>query len=110
MKRFRIGNDISITWNVKKNGIPAELAGKEIVVYVTHPQGREKVSGYSVNGNTITFTYDGLKQTVLGRHTFTVDIRFASGARYLIQDKSAFVLVGRSCEEDSEETDYSITL
>lgn len=110
MKRFRIGNDIFVTWEVKKNGSPAELAGKDIHVYVTHPRGREEVESYSVSGNTISFTYEGLKQTVLGRHTLTVDVKFASGGRYLIQDKSAFVLVGRSCEEDSEETDYSITL
>lgn len=112
MERFRIGNDIFVTWEVKKNGSPAELAGKDIHVYVTHPRGREEIKAYSVSGNTISFTYEGLKQTVLGRYTITVDIKYADGlSRYLIQDKcGAFELVGRSCAEEPEETDYSVVL
>lgn len=114
MKRFRIGNDISITWNVKKSGEDADLSGKIVSLYMTHPKGREVLIDRKsdLSGNTITYLFEGLKQAVLGRYTLTVDIRYANGeGRYLIQDKcGAFELVGRSCVEEPEETDYSVVL
>ena len=33
MKRFRIGNDIRITWEITKKGQPAELEGKAAVAH-----------------------------------------------------------------------------
>lgn len=113
MKRLRIGNDISVTWNVKKNGQPADLSGKSVLLYMTHAKGREEIKNYRVSGSTISFTIEGLKQKVLGRYTLTIDIRTGSndGARFMIQDKcGAFELVGRSCVEEPEETDYTISL
>ena len=113
MKRLRIGNDISVTWNVKKNGTAVELFGKFVRLYMTHAKGREEIEKYTVSGSTVSFTIEGLKQKVLGRYTLTIDIRTGSndGARFMIQDKcGAFELVGRSCVEEPEETDYTIIL
>lgn len=111
MKRFRIGNDIKINWEVKKNGLPADLEGKQISLYYTHPRGREEIVDFSVDGNAISFIFDGLSQSVLGRYTITADIRYSSGSRYLIQDKTnVFELVGRTEREDPEDSDYTINL
>lgn len=111
MKRFRIGNDISIIWEVKKNKLPADLEGKEISLYYSHPRGREKVADFVVDGNNLSFTFDGMSQSVLGPYTITADIRYSSGSRYLIQDKTnAFELVSRSEKEDPEDSDYTIKL
>lgn len=111
MKRFRIGNDISIVWEVKKNKLPADLEGKEISLYYSHPRGREKVADFVVDGNNLSFTFDGMSQSVLGPYTITADIRYSSGSRYLIQDKTnAFELVSRSEQEDPEDSDYTIKL
>lgn len=114
MKRFRIGNDITIEWNVKKNGEAVDLSGKVVSLYMTHPRGRDMLLDNVTNlsGNKITYTLEGVKQTVLGRYTLTVDIRNADGrSRFLIQDKcGAFELVGRSCVEEPEETDYKVIL
>lgn len=113
MKRFRIGNDIYITWPVKKGGADATLAGKDVKLYMTHPKGREEVKGFSLSGNTLTYTFPGLSQKVLGRYTLTIDVRETSGSRYMIQDKcGAFELVGRSCAEceDPDDTIYEINL
>lgn len=112
MKRFRIGNDIDITWDVKKNGEAVDLSGKSVSLYMTHPKGRESLfeNRTDLSGSTVTFTLEGLRQVVLGRYTLTIDIR-KDGKRVLIQDKCGpFALVGRSCAEEPEETDYSITL
>lgn len=109
MKRFRIGNDILITWSVKKKGAPAELVGKDIKVYLSHEKGREVIAHKLINGNTIEILFEGLKQSVLGKYTITIDAREQT-SRYLIQDKcNAFELVGRSCAEESE-ADYILDL
>lgn len=114
MKRFRIGNDIYITWGVMKNGEEVDLSGKSVSLYMTHAKGRELLidKATDLTGHTISYTLEGLKQTVLGRYTLTIDIRDLEGkSRYLIQDKcGAFELVGRSCVEEPEETDYSVDL
>ena len=113
MKRFRIGNDISITWDVKRNGESVDLSGKEVYLYMTHAKGRETLidKANDLTGSKVTYLFEGLKQRVLGRYTLTIDIRNANGSRYLIQDKcGAFELVGRSCVEEPEETDYSVEL
>jgi hypothetical protein len=112
MKRFRIGNDIKIQWDVMKGGEELNLSGKSVTLYMTHARGREVLLDQvsDLSGNRVTFTLDGLKQTVLGRYTLTIDVR-DGGSRVLIQDKcGAFELVGRSCVEVPEETDYIVIL
>ena len=111
MKRFRIGNDITIRWDVKKSGELLDMTGMDVFVYMTHPKGREAVGDVEINRSEISFVFHGLKQTVLGRYTLTVDVRYPNGDRCLIQDKcGAFELVGRSCVEEPEETNYEIDL
>lgn len=111
MKRFRIGNDIRITWEITKKGQPAELEGKDVKIYLSHEKGREKIPYVSITGNVIEILFEGLKQSVLGKYTLTADIRENEGkSRYLITDKcNAFELVGRSCVE-CPESDYTLTL
>lgn len=111
MKRLRIGNDISITWNVTKNGESVDLSDKKVYLYFTNPKGREEVNDISISGSTISCTLPGLDQSILGIYTLTADIRDDEGNRIMIKDKCGiFELVGRSCEESTEETDYTIEL
>ena len=115
MKRFRIGNDISVTWNVVKGDQAVDFSSKSVSVYLTNPKGRELVNAedVTISGNMVSFVLPGLDQKVLGKYTITVDARYSEGGRYLIQDKcNAFELVGRSCAEcdEPEDINYSILL
>lgn len=114
MRRFRIGNDITIQWDVKKNGQEVDLSDKSVSLYMSHPRGRERLLDNisNLSGSRVTYTLEGLKQSVLGAYTLTIDIRYTNGgSRFLIQDKcNAFKLVGRSCAEEPEETDYNVIL
>ena len=112
MGRYRIGNNLTVIWDVKKNGVSMDLTDKKVSLYMTHAQGREECTDdIVINGSTITFVFDGLKQKVLGRYTLTVDVRNNNGSRALITDKcGAFTLVGRSCAENLEEDNYIIYL
>ena len=106
MKRVRIGNDISIKWDVKKGKSDADLVNKEIHLYMTHPRGREEITDFESSEGNITFTLKGENMSVLGPYTFTIDIYVIDGERrkrYMIQDKChVFELVGRSCAENWE--------
>ena len=111
MKRFRIGNDIKINWQIRKSGSAVDVSTKKVQLYMTHPKGREEIKNFTVSGTTLSYTFPGLQQKVLGKYTLTIDVREQSGARFMIQDKcGAFELVGRSCAEceDPDETIYEI--
>lgn len=111
MKRFRIGNDITINWLVRQGGTAIGIDNLTVSLYMTHPKGREEIKDFVVSGATVSFTFPGLQQKVLGPYTLTIDVRLPSGNRKLIQDKCrAFELVGRSCAEceDPDETIYEI--
>ena len=112
MNKFRIGNNITVNWDVKKNGQDFSLEGKAVFLYMTHARGRELYSGkVTISGNRLSFVFDGLEQKVLGRYTLTIDVRNGDLTRALIQDKcGAFILVGRSCAEQPEETNYVVNL
>ena len=112
MKRFRIGNDITITWEVKKNGQALDLSGKIVSLYMTHPKGREVLieKKADLNDNIITYVLEGLAQKVLGRYTLTIDVREKETAGNEVSEKRILILVGRSCVEEPEETDYTVSL
>ena len=113
MERFRIGNDITINWKVKKNGSEVLLSDKRIGFYMTHPRGRQTIAwtDYSVSGSTLTFVFKGEEQSVLGPYTLTIDVKDQSGKRILIKDKcKAFELVAGSCAERMDNNYYTVDL
>lgn len=113
MERFRIGNDITIIWRVKKNGEDAVLHDKRSSLYLTHARGRMTVppANYTIDGNTLTYVFKGEDQSILGPYTLTLDLKYQDGKRYMIQDKcKAFELVGRSCAEDMDDDYYTVEL
>lgn len=111
MKRFRIGNDLTVKWSIKKKGESLDLTAMTVYLYMTHPRGRQEVKDVEINGSEVSFVFKGLEQSVLGCYTLTIDVRYPDGDRCLIQDKcGAFELVGRSCVEEPEDADYEINL
>lgn len=108
MKRFRIGNDITINWETDTS-----LEDMVVKFYMTHPKGREEITEFTIDGSTLSYTFPGLKQKTLGRYTFTMDVRRGDDSRLFIKDKcGVFELVGRSCVEsdDAGEINYTIDL
>lgn len=110
MEKIRIGNDIRIRWNVRKNGQEADLEGKHIRLFMSHARGREEVKVFLTEGSAISWTFEGMSQNVLGRYTFTVDVRHHSGSRYLIQDKCNVFELVRTTDSEDENQDYNIEL
>lgn len=110
MEKIRIGNDIRIRWNVMKNGRAADLEGKAIRLFMSHARGREEVRVFLTEGSVVSWTFEGMNQNVLGRYTFTIDVRHSSGSRYLIQDKCNVFELVRTTESEDADQDYNIEL
>lgn len=119
-KRFRIGNDITIRWNVKKGGKDLNLRGRLVRLYMTHQRGKEALFDRFIPMDLesdepvslVEVVFEGMNQKVLGYYTLTIEVvsgLAGDNSRILIQDKCrAFELVGRSCEEES--SDYLVEI
>ena len=102
-----------MNWTIKKSGQPVDFSDKAFTLYMTHAKGRQEIKFYNLHDNVVSFILEGLDLKVLGRYTLTIDIRNGNknGPRYHIQDKcGVFELVGRSCVEEPEETNYTIDI
>ena len=105
MRNERIGNDISIAWTINSDEAPFSLEGKDITLYLHNPYGKEKVEGYSVKGNVLSWTFLGKNQKVTGKYSLILVVN--EGARGMITtDSCDFVnLVPCSCQIGGEDND-----
>ena len=105
MKSVRKGNDISIAWTINSGETPFSLEGKDITLYLHNPYGKEKVEGYSVKGNVLSWTFLGKGQKVTGKYSLILVVN--EGARGMITtDSCDFVnLVPCSCQIGGEDND-----
>ena len=105
MKNERIGNDISIAWTIRSGGEPYALEGKDITLYLHNPYGKEKVEGYSVNENVISWTFLGKNQKVTGKYSLILVVNEGENGM-ITTDSCDFVnLVPCSCQAGGEDND-----
>ena len=105
MKSVRKGNDIGIAWTINSGETPFSLEGKDITLYLHNPYGKEKVEGYSVKGNVLSWTFLGKGQKVTGKYSLILVVN--EGARGMITtDSCDFVnLVPCSCQIGGQDND-----
>lgn len=106
MRNERIGNDISIAWEIKSgDNNPFPLEGKNVALYLHHPYGKQKVEGYRLEGNKVIWTFKGADQKYVGKHGLTLVVN--EGANGMITtDSCDFVnLVSCSCQVGGEDND-----
>ena len=73
MVKLRIGNDISVAWNVRIAGVGYFLEGKDLKLYITSPSRvRTEVTDFSVSGSLVGFTFHGEDQHEPGIYTLTL--------------------------------------
>lgn len=73
MVKLRIGNDISVAWNVRIAGAGYFLEGKDLKLYITSPSRvRTEVTDFSVSGSLVCFIFHGEDQHEPGIYTLTL--------------------------------------
>ena len=111
MKSIRIGNDINVVWSLLRDNAPFLLDAEKISLYLHTPIGRMELTDYSVEGNKITWLFQGRHQKVIGKYTLVLVVN--KGEEGMITtDACDFVeLVSCSCKADGAdacgvETEY----
>lgn len=117
LRRFRIGNDLTVFWAINnRDGSPFDLEGRDVRLYMTHDKGREEVKAIisrlqdgTIN-NVIRWDFAGAEQRFLGEYKLTAEISESATKRVITKDHcEAFTLVSRSeMEDESLEANISI--
>lgn len=99
MKKIRIGNDIQLRLHCED----VTLEGRNLCVYLSTLLGRWKVKDFTVEGNTLAFTFPGKEQRILGNYTLTVFENEGKDRMRAVDICDAFRLVARTCQAEGED-------
>lgn len=102
MEKIRKGNDITVLWKIYavSGGTekPYDLSGRNLTLYLRSPFGKEKVQSYSIEANTIRFTFYGKDQVHTGEYTLTLVENEGRENMQTVDECKAFALVLCSCD------------
>lgn len=104
MDKIRIGKDIAIKWSILTNGIPQSLEGRDLLLVLADPFGNCSTPAFSVDGNTVSLTYRGTEQRILGTYRLTLWENYGKPGQTAVDACQAFTLVRFSCLEDNCES------
>jgi len=101
MKSYRIGVDRLIAWHIVSDGVPYNLAGKDLTFKVSHPRGGFTVpsDGFTISGNVILWTFYGKDQKLLGPYSLTLIENEGQENMLSFDACNAFAFVSCTCQE-----------
>ena len=99
MKYIRIGNDISITWTILRNGQAEDYSGRDLVVRVINPYGVPVEAPYSVSDNVVSITFWGHEQSIPGVYTCLLVENEGEAGMTTVDVVEAFKLVEHTYQE-----------
>ena len=106
MEKIRKGNDITVLWEIYavSGGTerPYDLSGRNLTLYLRSPFGKEKVQSYSIEANTIRFTFYGKDQSHIGKYSLTLVENEGVEGMHTLDECDAFELVSCSCKAGGE--------
>lgn len=110
MKKIRIGNDISVTWNIKVTGSPYHLEGKTLALYLTSPNAvRIQILDFTVSESLLSFTFYGKDQKTAGIYTLSLFVNSGDDKMLTFDCCNAFQIVDWTCQADAEQpTDLTL--
>lgn len=114
MKYIRIGNAIQGIWRVfflNEEGVPypADFTDRTVEVYLDCAVLAYKVKDFTIDGNTISFTYSGDEQTNTGRFALRLVTDAGTPTEVTVDQKDAFELVPHSWLTGGED-DENLTI
>lgn len=104
MKRIRIGNDVSVAWQIKENGVNANLAGRNLRLWLCNIRTRKlEITDYEIKGSVILFVQPGAAQVCTGKYSLV--LQDATAGLKTIDTCDAWELVEHSCQADGGDSD-----
>ena len=104
MKKIRIGNDITVSWEVKTSGEALSLEGRSLRLYVRNAYRRDEITDFSVSGDVVYFVYRANQQKTLGGYCVEL-VDETEGSNRTVCADLAFTLVSHTSEETDTATD-----
>lgn len=110
MKTIRIGNDITIQWTVRFEQEGRALSDYALTLLLKNRGTGSKIeipaSEYTLNGDTIAWTYRGAEQKKLGTYALELVGKDDNGGMFTIDSCQAFRLTATSnnCDNTSGDT------
>lgn len=96
MKSHRQGNDLNVRWKLRTSP-NLVLEDKSISLYLKDPYNQRKVTDYSIDNNTLSWTFRGADQKHCGIHTLTLCINEGKEGMITVDACSFVNLVSCSC-------------
>lgn len=87
----RIGNDLEIQWPVTIDGAEEDLSQLDLTLYVCHNRFKKEMT-FTTENNTITFTFFGVDQKVLGTYDLMLVLNEDEHGQVICDAKEAFKL------------------
>ncbi len=87
----RIGTDMTIEWPITIDGVEEDLSQLDLTVYVIHNRFKKEME-FTTENNTITFTFAGVDQTVLGTYDLMLVMNEGEPGQVICDAKEAFKL------------------
>ena len=101
---------MTVLWSIyDRNGAVLPLDDKEVHLYYTCERGRYEAEIEIQDSNVVAWTFHGRDQKAIGSYALTLEIMQSEGKRKISKDVClAFILVGRECEEEYDDSDALI--
>ena len=104
MKKIRIGNDINVVWQIKENGVNANLAGRNLRLWLCNIRTRKlEITDYEIKGSVILFVQPGAAQVCTGKYSLV--LQDATAGLKTIDTCDAWELVEHSCQADGGDSE-----
>lgn len=108
MYKLRIGNDINIQWRILRDGTPEDFAGKELRLLMRGTSQTIEVTGYTIEGNVLKWTYLGKDQKGPSTFTFTLIENEGREDMFTIDKCDVLRLVSCSCQADDDDGPFNV--
>ena len=108
MYKLRVGNDINIQWRILRDGTPEDFAGKELRLLMRGTSQTIEVTGYTIEGNVLKWTYLGKEQKGPSTFTFTLIENEGKEDMFTIDKCDVLRLVSCSCQADDDDGPFDV--
>lgn len=108
MYKLRVGNDINIRWRILRDGTPEDFTGKELRLLMRGTSQTIEVTGYTIEGNVLKWTYLGKDQKGPSTFTFTLIENEGKEDMFTIDKCDVLRLVSCSCQADDDDGPFDV--
>lgn len=108
MYKLRVGNDINIRWRILRDGTPEDFAGKELRLLMRGTSQTIEVTGYTIEGNVLKWTYLGKDQKGPSTFTFTLIENEGKEDMFTVDKCDVLRLVSCSCQADDDDGPFDV--